>query len=161
MPRSFVIDPIVYDNERIVDTANVKITNADDVLTASFVGGTPRGSDFKIETVVLDSDYAIIGTPITLFDGEIDKWNFKEPDLFLTITSIFYNWKRKTLNKQMTNCRWKKFKGTECGYVGSATWCDRSYTRCTSLANTSNYGGEKFLASIADKVLWWGRKPKN
>jgi len=142
-----------------VDTATVRITNADDVLTAAFVGGTPRDSNFKIEVVVLDADYDIIGTPVTLFEGEIDKWNFKEPDLIMTISSIFYKWKRKTLNKQMTNCRWKKFKGLECGYDGSETWCDRSYTRCTTLSNTSNYGGEKFLASISDKVVWWGRKP--
>ncbi len=36
------------------------------------------------------------------------------------------------------------FKGPECGYVGSATSCDQSWSNCTLNANTNRFGGFRF-----------------
>ena len=38
-------------------------------------------------------------------------------------------------------CRWKVFKGTQCGYAGAATACDRSFAACIALANQARFGG--------------------
>ena len=45
---------------------------------------------------------------------------------------------RYTYSRQ--NCRWN-FKGTECGYSGATTACNKTLAACAALANTANFGG--------------------
>jgi lambda family phage minor tail protein L len=33
------------------------------------------------------------------------------------------------------------FKGTECGYIGVANWCNKTYDRCKELSNIRRFGG--------------------
>lgn len=40
-----------------------------------------------------------------------------------------------------TRCGWKEFGGTECGYSGSETECNRTLQRCRELNNSARYGG--------------------
>ena len=39
------------------------------------------------------------------------------------------------------HCRYKQFKGPLCGYVGSATNCDRTLNNCQRLGNSARFGG--------------------
>jgi len=39
-----------------------------------------------------------------------------------------------------THCSWK-FGGTECGYSGAETSCNRTFQRCKQLANQARFGG--------------------
>lgn len=39
----------------------------------------------------------------------------------------------------------------------TVTECDRSYSRCSYLNNTANFSGARWLPSILDKTIWWGR----
>ena len=157
-PLGFKFANIRYSINNIVDKVDVEVDNLDQVQTAIFVGGTPQGSDVVLSLVVLDADLKIVnGSAVTLFEGEIDTWNLNERRLSVTVTSIFYNWGQRTLSKHSPSCRWKAFKSTECGYVGAADWCDRTYTKCVTLSNTTNYGGFRWLPSIVDREIWWGR----
>jgi hypothetical protein len=109
---------------------------------------------------LLDRDGSVIGIA-TLFIGDIDAWDLDEERLKLTAVSVMNAWSQETLNLHSPSCRWKEFKNAAtCKYAGAETWCDRTYTRCSSLGNTANYGGFRWLPSIVDKVLWWGRTPK-
>ena len=38
-------------------------------------------------------------------------------------------------------CRYKLFKGTECGYSGAETTCNRTLQRCREIGNTGRFGG--------------------
>ena len=157
-PLGFKFANIRYSINNIVDKVDIEIDNLDQVQTAVFVGGTPQGSDVILSLVVLDADLKIVnGSAVTLFEGEIDTWNLNERRLSVTVTSIFYNWGQRTLSKHSPSCRWKAFKSTECDYVGAADWCDRTYTKCATLSNTTNYGGFRWLPSIVDREIWWGR----
>jgi hypothetical protein len=51
------------------------------------------------------------------------------------------------------------YEVTECAYIGSETWCDQSYDRCSALGNADNFGGMRFIPSIAEKEIWWGKIP--
>lgn len=159
-PRGFTLSEIQYSLSKIVDQATVDMENIDGVFTSLFVGGDPRGSQTILFLVVLDSNGQIIGSPVTLFEGDLDAWDLDEEKVPITLASEASRWAKKTLTKQASSCRWKVFKGTECGYAGSETWCDRSYSRCEALSNADNFGGERWLPSIVDKEIWWGRKPK-
>lgn len=155
-PRSFKPESIQYGLNNIVDQMKVDVDNLDDALTSVFVGGTPQDSEVSLKLVALDTDYSVIASPQTRFEGFINGWGLTEEKVSITVSSLFNQWAQKTLSKHSASCRWKVFKGTECGYTGSGTWCDRSYTRCSALGNTDNFGGFRWLPSIVDKELWWG-----
>lgn len=96
---------------------------------------------------------------IEIFEGLIDSWSMSEGKIEITVANILSQWAQRTLSKHSASCRWKEFKGTECGYAGSETWCDRTYARCEVLSNTASFGGFRWLPSIVDKEIWWGRVP--
>jgi len=157
-PLGFKFSNVRYSLSNIVDKVDIEIDNLDAVQTAIFVDGTPQGSDVVLSLVVLDANLKIVNaSAVTLFEGEIDSWKLNERSLDVTVTSIFYNWSQRTLSKHSPSCRWKEFKSTECNYAGVGTWCDRTYTRCAALTNSTNFGGFRWLPSIVDKEIWWGR----
>jgi len=98
---------------------------------------------------------------ITIFEGNLGNWWLDEEKISFTVTNQFSQWNQTTLNRHSPSCRWKKFKGIECGYEGSETWCNRTYARCQALDNTANFGGYRWLPSIVDKNVWWGQIPKS
>ena len=168
-PLGFSFNSIDYSIDSIVDSLTVEIDNVDQVQTALFVGGTPQGGDLVLSQVVLDSSYEIVGgASITLFEGEIDSWDLDGQRLKVTATSIFHQWSQNTMSRHSASCRWHVFNsstlgttGVECASTAGASWCDRTYSRCSALSNTTNFGGFRWLPSIMDKEIWWGRRPKN
>ena len=94
--------------------------------------------------------------------GIIGGWELYEDNkATITLTSEMVLWNKKSLRPQSSSCPWA-FKGAsgECGYVGDESLCDQSYDRCTVLANTDNYGGDRFLPTIVTREIWWGRTSK-
>ncbi len=157
-PRGFEFQTISYSTAQIVDRCRITLDNLDDMFTNTFVGGTPQGSSVTLSIILLNDSYKVIVEPVMLFQGFIDSWQIQqEGELELTVTSLFSRWKQRTLQRQSSSCRWKQFKGPECGYSGNADWCDRTYARCSALDNTANFGGFRWLPDIQDKAIWWGR----
>ncbi|MBW2024368.1 MAG: hypothetical protein JRH08_00725 [Deltaproteobacteria bacterium] len=118
-------------------------------------------SDAEISYLYNNPGQDMSAGAITLFNGQIDRWSLDEAQLVMTIADMNVQWARKPLSRHPASCRWRVFKGPECGYTGSETWCDRSYARCSALGNTANFGGFRWLPSIMDKEIWWGRQPKS
>jgi hypothetical protein len=159
-PLGFKFQNINYSMGNIVDRVNIQIDNLDSVMTALFVGGTAQGSATTLSLVVLDSaNNPVGGTSTVLFQGEIDKWTLDEEKLKINVVSQFVKWQQSTLSRHSASCRWKAFKSTECNYGGGSTWCDRTYTRCEQLSNSSNFGGFRWLPSLEDADIYWGRDP--
>jgi len=165
-PRYFTIPDVQYSQDTIVDSLTIEFTHLDDTqdqdevssLTSIFIGGTPQDEVAIVSLVVLDpTDFTVEGdTSFTLFKGNIDEWGIIEDTISVTIMGILDQWSQRTLNQHPPSCRWKIFKGTECGYAGAETECDRSYARCDELSNTDNFGGFRWLPSIQNKSIWWG-----
>lgn len=155
-PLGLSIAPVSFSTETVVDQATIEIDTVDEVLIEAFVGGTPQGSTVTLKNVALDSSFVPVGAA-TWFEGTIDSWQLDEGKLDFTVTNDLTRWQQRTLSLHPASCRWKVFKGTECTYSGGMTWCDRTYARCLALNNTANFGGFRWLPSIIDKELWWGR----
>jgi phage-related protein len=159
-PLPFKFQPINYSMGEIVDRAQIDIDNLNQILTSLFVGSTVQGSDVVLRLVVLDSNnHPVGGNSAILFQGEIDSWDLDEEHLRLVVTSIFVKWRQNTLSNHSASCRWKVFKSTECDYSGASTWCDRTYTHCATLSNTTNFGGYRWLPSLMNTDIIWGRLP--
>lgn len=160
--RAFTQVSGTYSTRSVVDSSSIKIDNADEYLTQFFSGGTPQGSPIEV------TRFWIIGAqsfgayqpptaPLMIFNGNIDAWTMEDGQLSIKMKSEFDQWNQITLRIQSSSCAWKVFTGIECQYAGGETWCDRTYTRCNALNNTANFGGERWVASIIDKIIWWGR----
>jgi hypothetical protein len=164
LPRPYKIGNVSYSLAKIVDSAQLALDNMDDQLTPYFDGGDPQGSPATLYFVCLDEDYQLIGTypddHVVLFSGTIDDWRSPEGSIEVTLASDMVQWHQKTLAMQSSSCRWRVFKGAECGYTGSETRCDRSYARCEAYGNTANFGGERWLPSIESVNIWWGQTPE-
>ena len=91
-----------------------------------------------------------------IFRGLLEQWEIKEKTVKVSITNELILWSKKTIRKQSSSCPWT-FKGTECAYAGSEAACNRTYERCVALSNNLNFGGDRFLPSIVQKQIWWGR----
>ena len=156
-PRRFSFDPIRYSTTSVVDQLRLQIDNVDQYFSVIFTGNVVIGSPVKLRKVFLNDQSVVIGSPLMQFEGQIDAWDLDESVLNITVTNDFVAWAQQTLSKHSASCRWLKFKGTECGYDGAETWCDRSYARCKELGNTDNFGGFRFLPQLMDKEIWWGR----
>jgi hypothetical protein len=167
-PRGFKFQPVKYSMGTIVDKFVFSIDNLDSAFTGLFAGSTPQGSAVTLKVVVLDGSYDIIDAAVTLFEGELDSWDLTEDQLKATVTSLFHQWSQRTLSKHSPSCRWKVFNsstlgssGVECASTAGANWCDRTYARCLSLSNSTNFGGFRYLPSLVDKDIWWGKVPNN
>jgi len=156
--RGFEFESINYTLSNVMDDCTLRIDNLDSVLTSIFVGGTVEEKEASVYLGLMDTDDTVLGT-VLMFTGEVDSFELDESEVRLVIGSRFSRWGHQAYNKHSASCRWKVFKGTECGYSGGQTWCDRSYTRCVTLANTANFGGFRFLPSIENKRVWWGPNP--
>lgn len=159
-PRQFEPGTITYSTGKIVDQVTITMDNLDDALTADFVGSTVQGAEVIISTAWLDSNYALIGSPITLFEGTVGPWQLVDGSIEMTITNQFEQWNRRTFSQHSSSCRWKKFKGAQCGYAGAETACNRTYLRCKELGNEANFGGFPYLPSIERPPIWWGALSK-
>jgi hypothetical protein len=156
--RGFQSGNVSYSTEQIVDRASFKVDDIDQTMKALFVGGSPRGEPVLFELVVLDSNYDVVDDEsAVLFQGTIDEWNIDEADLIFTTTSLASQWNQRTLATQSSSCRWKAFKGTECTFVGEPTACDRTFAFCESIGNSANFGGFRWLPSIVESEIVWGR----
>lgn len=159
LPRGFDPGGISRSSGNVVDELTITIDDTDSLLTATFLEGDVQGADAVLSLVVLDSALAIVGgVEEILFQGTIDSWTLQaERSVAVTLSSPLVAWNRSCASIHASSCRWMEFKGTRCGYAGSETWCDRSYARCTALANTDNFGGFRWLPSLENKDIWWGR----
>lgn len=158
-PRGFKHDGARYSMGNIVDRVTLEIDNLDQTLSAEFIGEDPQGSAVSLKEVVLNSDNQVLGNPVTWFSGTIDEYEVDEEKIRISVVGPNYAWSRRTTSRHPSSCRWRVFKGTECEYAGTYTFCDRSYARCKALLNTNNFGGFRWLPSIENKEVIWGRKP--
>jgi hypothetical protein len=158
LPRGFNINSVNYSMANVMDSCEMTIDNLDSVLSSIFLDNEIEENTASVYLGFLNVSGSMIGA-IQVFTGEVDAWELDESELRLTIGSIFTRWSQQSYGKHSASCRWKVFKGNECQYSGSETWCDRSYKRCNALSNTNNFGGFRFLPDLQTRSIWWGPIP--
>lgn len=125
-----------------------------------------RDKRVTISRILLGRNLEVIGIAYIIFLGYTDQGVIDKRVAKIEVYTQFIKWKTLTPRRiHQDTCTWKKFTGTECGYIdgtvgGDDSWCDRTYERCTVLTNTLNYGGFRFLKDLASKEVWWGRLQK-
>jgi len=116
------------------------------------------GNVTRVLQQYLDDSQGGLGATVTIRVVHSDHLDLTDPEFEETFEvigcSVDQMWVRFTLgaeNPLLTrcprqrflkdHCRYKEFKGTLCGYSGSATECDRTFERCMELGNEHRFGG--------------------
>lgn len=100
--------------------------------------------------------------------GILSSWELCDDNIAkITVKNELVLWSKKVLRTHTPTCPWVFWSGgvavsghPECRYSGAETWCDQTYDRCLQLSNTDNFGGFRFIPSLIDKEIWWGRSNK-
>jgi hypothetical protein len=139
-----------------VDSISFDMDNVNLAVSTLVMTEEPRGKSCIIYRVALDKNMTVLGSS-KLFVGFVDQIEIDAKKGRFTIYNHFIRWKMSTPRRiHQATCMWT-FKGNYCTYSGAEDWCDHSWERCVALDNKLNFGGFRWLASLTDKQIWWGR----
>lgn len=127
------VDKMVVSTSDIDQEFSSMVAHKGDILT---------NRECKVEELIFDGDTTtIIGNPVLLFDGRINKIQLSAKSFVFTIERILNQYSSLSPNMVYdVNCQFK-FKSSRCAYSGSETKCDKTLTRCKALSNVTNFGG--------------------
>jgi hypothetical protein len=157
-PNQFQLGNLKFGAGMSVDRARIELQNIDLVMAATLLNETVTNRTCKIKFGCLNSGHQIIALE-TLFSGFITSWGgMTERSCPLVLGNWFLFWSKKTLRLAQATCPWI-FGGTECGYSGGASRCNKTWARCRGLSNTDSFGGFRFLPALLNAKIWWGMTP--
>ena len=159
-PAPLTVGNIQTNASMAVDSIELEIANVNLAFSAILLNEDVCNKPVLLSFGCINQDYGIIAAE-ELFRGIVTQWQLTEQKATIRIANEFILWNKKALRTAQANCRWA-FKGDECGYSGAETWCDKSYNRCCELFPGPylvawNFGGFRFLPSVMEKEVWWGR----
>lgn len=153
--KGFEIKDINANYQFSADIATIEVDNADKTMSAILLGEDVANKTVICNLALIDTTAKRPSTVAELMRGYITSWDLDENSAKIELGSEFMLWGKKTLRLPTPNCPWS-FKGTECGYSGATTWCDKSPEQCSNLGNSTNFGGRKFINDIEGKPIYWG-----
>jgi hypothetical protein len=157
-PIAFKFGDISGSATLAVESIDIEIDDTSKTLAAIVLNEDIRNKWAILSVGAIDSEYVVHVQEF--LRGIIGGWQlYDENTLKITITNELVLWNKKPLRIQMSSCPWV-FKGTECAYSGEESTCDQTYERCRFLGNTANFGGDRFINSLMQKEIWWGRTQK-
>lgn len=119
-----------------------------------------RGRRCIIRLAMLDDRGRVLGT-VVHFDGLVDSMRLTNKTLKMDIFNHMILWKKRLPRRtHQATCTWTYKDPATCKYSGMADLCDKSWESCGNRANLPNFGGFRYLPSLENKQLWWGRQPK-
>ena len=124
----------------MIDTVKLVLSNVSRLIQAYLESYDWRGKKVVITLVWADQ---LIDTSAKVTDVfYIDSYTADNKNVGVVLSSKFDILDVSLPNGKYlrNNCRWI-FKGTECGYSGSSTSCNRTFSNCQDLNNQLRYGG--------------------
>ena len=138
----FSIGDITETKEAELPTIDLSIIDLERRLTPdleNYSGGVGVGVWLRIiNTALLNETTALREDYFDILETSVDHMNRITFKLGVENLMNYRSPKNRFLK---SHCRYKVFKGNQCGYTGSETSCDRTFTRCNELGNTARFGG--------------------
>lgn len=152
--RGFEVQGIEQSPGFANDSVSVRMDNVDRTFSQIVLSEDAANAPVSLYFSVRGDNAVEIGT-FEIYSGFISEWTLSERQMTLKLASEFSFWFKKALRLPTPNCPWS-FKGTECGYSGAETLCDKSPTRCSLLGNYAKFGGRKFISDVEEQEIYWG-----
>ena len=150
------------------DRFSVTFSNVDTQMAQVVLGNEIEGRRIIVRRI----DRDIAGDSQVLFHGRMQRPSAIDEDVCtIEALELIGSIDDEGPSRQFTVGCAVDFKGRACGYTGSETDCDKSWARCSQLANTRHFSGFRFMPHIGslqyqevDKgryLLLQNRKAKN
>lgn len=151
--RGIEIDGVGFSSEGEIVSARIRVANNDaafGVLVSGFVGTSraPAVTIYEAWFPVPLVDLTPAGDAVyVLTMGRVGQCSWDSEWVDMTIVpSINFAAGKVPWRAYDTACGYRTFAYPQCGYGGSpSAGCNRSWDRCVALANTSRFGGFRFL----------------
>ncbi len=147
---------IKNDDNSTVNNLQIELSNVDSALSALVANrGDVITNAFAVLTLVflnVNTNQLISGMQKVLYSGRCNNLSLDFEKATMTIDSELGGYdKLAPVIKYRPTCQVRRFKDCRCGYSGSATSCDRSFSRCKELNNTLNFRG--FPSCVLETVI--------
>ena len=138
----FTLGDVTESKDGSVPTVSLSVNDITRTLTPiidDYAGGVGATATLRI----VHSDHLDNITPELEEEFEIINTNIDSMNTitFSLGTENLLNYRYPQQRYLKNHCRYKTFKGTECGYAGAETECNRTFTRCKELENQTRFGG--------------------
>jgi len=158
--RGLEISPSIFNINMQIDKTTITLDNVDLVMTAIIENQEVRSKRVTIRAASLNDLGKVVAQEI-IFLGIVDSANYNSEKAIFSVFNILAFWQRKVPRRKYSpKCQWEFKDTTNCKYAGVQTWCDKTYSRCTTLNNIVNFGGFRWISSLIDKDIWWGKVQK-
>ena len=138
----FEVDPISEDGQGSLPSYSLKVSNVGRHLTAA-VEAHQGGDGATTRLLLVHSDHLDELTPVFEDIADVVGCNLTIDWVTFTLGAENPMQQRSPRQRYLANhCRYKKFKGTLCGYAGVEGACDRTMGQCESYGNLERFGGQ-------------------
>lgn len=165
LPRRFEFGAAETSMGEEIDKMDLSLDNVDHSLTELFHEHIVRRKLVWLWYVGLSRPATIIGVQL-IFNGSIDQVEIDHNEVKIDVMSALAYWRKKVPGRiYQATCPWifeKSLaatdirKGKYCRYSGAGLSCNQTYKRCTTLGNTANFGGFRFLPWLLNRTFPWG-----
>lgn len=135
---------IETDLESATEACQVTISNIDQAISSIVAneGDVLTNSVCRVEEIIYDTTSdTVIGDAIELFSGVVNKIQLNYKEFIFTVERTIggYNYDAPRTSYDVS-CQWV-FKDERCGYTGSLTTCDKTFTACAARGRQTSFGG--------------------
>jgi len=140
-----------------IDQVTLEFDNVELEFSSIALNQEIRGKKAIIKQAALQAPAKVVAVS-TFFMGVVDSCRIRDQRASMNVANPWVYWKRKTPRRShQSTCPWQFKHNETCRYSGTEEWCDQTYARCAVLGNTVNFGGFRWLPSLINKKLYWGR----
>lgn len=151
--EEFDIQPINHSLGMAVDKLALTFSNSNLSMSGILLNNNLAYKKMTVSIGALDGYTPVVED---IFVGFISEWELAK-EVEIIISNEFIYWNKSTLRLPGDKCTWT-FKKDECPYSGVESVCNRTYDRCADLGMTDSFGGFRFLPSIEEKRIQWGKQ---
>ncbi|MCG8638492.1 MAG: hypothetical protein MI862_02090 [Desulfobacterales bacterium] len=151
--REFSVDPVNYTTDLSVDKMQLLFADQEQEMAAILGNYTIVNRECIIYLGAMDGFTPVVEE---FFRGPVSAWDMdKEVEIIVSTEMVF--WNKRALRLPGDICPWT-LGDVECSYTGSETACNGTYDRCLVLGMEDSFGGARFLPSLEEKQIQWGKK---
>lgn len=138
-PFPITFDSIPENNKGQIDSVTVQVSNISRLIQSYLEAYNIKGKQVSIKLVWADQLDDIDNYIEDIY--YIDSYSADQKNVTFVLTSKFdvLNIDLPFRRVNRNHCSWV-FKGTECGYAGGESTCNKTFQRCKELNNSTRFG---------------------
>jgi len=154
LPCPLQVNGFSVSNTSNLDGGSISFGNITNLFSSLVLNNDLRDMEVEIYEQWFDSANTVIDTEVVYIGKVSGRPSLNEQWCSVTVQSHKNPWTIRTPRRRITKTCGFLFKDGDCKYSGGSTTCNKTYENCTTLSNTANFGGFRFLPARGTKFTW-------